>query len=73
MTTASLRALSLLFMLALAAAAIVATTGAGGARAAVHPPMLASETGRPGELVNRPTCGSDRDYDAHPACEAGRR
>jgi hypothetical protein len=60
MTTASLRALSLQFTLALAVAA-------------THPPMLASETGWPGELVNRPTCGSDRGYDAHSACEAGRR
>ena len=73
MTTTSLRALSLQFTLALAVAAIIATGSAGTAPAATHPPMLASETGWPGELVNRPTCGSDRDYDAHSACEAGRR
>ena len=38
-----------------------------------HPPVLASETGFPGELVNRPVCGSDRDYETRHACEAGRR
>ena len=72
MRTTSLRALSLQFTLALAVAAIITASSAGAARAATHPPMLASETGWPGELVNRPTCG-DRGYDVHAACEAGRR
>jgi len=69
MTNTSLRAVSLHFALALAA---VVATGAP-TRAATHPPMLASETGWPNELVNRPVCGSDRDYETRPACEAGRR
>jgi hypothetical protein len=69
MTNASLRAASLHFALALAA---VVATSAGPARAATHPPMLASETGWSGELVNRPGCGSDRDHETRPACEAGR-
>ena len=70
MTNTSLRAVSLHFALALAA---VLASSAGPARAATHPPMLASETGWPNELVNRPGCGSDRDYETRPACEAGRR
>ena len=73
MTTTSLRALSLQFTLALAVAAIITTSSADASRAATHPPMLASETGWPSELVNRPTCASDGVYDAHPACEAGHR
>jgi hypothetical protein len=73
MTTASLHVLSLQFTLALAVAAIMITSSAGTSRAATRPPMLASETGWPSELVNRPTCASDHVYDAHPACEAGRR
>jgi hypothetical protein len=55
----------------LALCAMIATTTPGAARAATHPPMLASETGWQGELVNRPVCGSG-DYDTRPACEAGR-
>jgi len=72
MTTASLRAGSLQFAFGLALAAMLTAGSAGASRAATHPPMLASETGWQGELVNRPPCGSDRDYDTHPACEAGR-
>jgi hypothetical protein len=68
----SLRALSLQFALALGLAAI-ASVAAGAARAATHPPMLASDSGWPGELVNRPGCASAGDYDARPACEAVRR
>ena len=68
MTKPSLRAVSLHFALTLA---VVPASGAGPARAATHPPMMASETGWPTELVNRPTCGSDRDYGL--PCEAGRR
>ena len=71
MTTASLRARSLQFTLALAIAATMAAGSAGAACAATHPPVMASETGWQGELVNRPTCGSG-DYDTRPACEAGR-
>jgi hypothetical protein len=70
MTNASLRARSLQFaLLALCATIAIATPRA--ARAATHPPMLASDTGWQGELVNRPTCGSG-DYDTRHACEAGR-
>ena len=71
MTNASLRAVSLHFALALAA--VVASSSAGPTRAATHPPMLASESGWPNELVNRPGCGSDRDYETRVACEAGHR
>jgi len=59
--------------LALALAAAFAVAGAGSARAATHPPMLASDTGWTGELVNRPGCASEGDYEARPACEAVRR
>ncbi len=69
MTTASLRTGSLQFTLALAA--LVTAGSAGASCAATRPPMLASDTGWQGELVNRPTCG-DRDDGTHPACEAGR-
>ncbi|HML12972.1 MAG TPA: hypothetical protein VK456_06670 [Xanthobacteraceae bacterium] len=72
MTNAS-RALSLPFALAFAIAATTATPSASAARAATHPPAFASETGWPGELVNRPGCGTDGDYDTRAACEAGRR
>ena len=71
--TTSLRALSLHCALALAFAATFATAGAAFARAATHPPMLASDSGWPSELVNRPGCGSDGDYEARPACEAVHR
>ena len=70
MTNTSLRAVSLHFALALA---VILASGVGPARAATHPPVLASETGWPTELVNRPGCGNDRDYEIRPACEAGRR
>jgi hypothetical protein len=66
--TTSLRAVSLHFALALA---VILAGNAGPASAATHPPMLATDSGWPTELVNRPTCGSDRDYG--PPCEAGRR
>lgn len=69
--TTSLRTLSL--HCALALAATFATAGAGSARAATHPPMLASDTGWQHELVNRPGCGSDGDYETRPACEAVQR
>lgn len=72
MTTASLRTGSLQFTLALALAAILTAGSAGVSSAATHPPMLASDSGWQDELVNRPTCGNDRDYGTHPACEAGR-
>jgi hypothetical protein len=72
MTKTSLRALSLRFALAFVAAVTIATTSTP-ARAATHPPALASDTGWPGELVNRPVCGVERDYETRPACEAGRR
>jgi hypothetical protein len=70
MTNASLRAVSLHFALALA---VILASSPSLARAATLPPVLASETGFPGELVNRPVCGSDRDYETRHACEAGRR
>jgi len=66
-------ALSLQFALALAVFATAAASGATAARAATHPPTFASETGWPGELVNRPGCGTDGGYDTRAACEAGRR
>ena len=66
--TASLRALSLRFALALGLAA-TASLDLGSARAATHPPTLASDTGWPAELVNRPGCAGD----GSPACEAVRR
>jgi hypothetical protein len=69
--TTSLRTLSL--PCALALAAIIVTAGAGCARAATHRSMLAIDTGWPSELVNRPSCGSDRDYETRPACEAVQR
>jgi hypothetical protein len=68
MTKTSLRAVSLHFALTLA---VILASSAGPARAATHPPMMTSETGWPTELVNRPTCGIDRDDS--PPCEAGRR
>jgi len=70
--TTSLRALSLQFALALGLATIV-SFGAGSAQAATHPSMLASDTRWQGELVNRPGCAADGNYDARPACEAVRR
>jgi hypothetical protein len=73
MTKTALRALSLQFAIALAAAVVIAAGTPGAARGATHPPTLASDTGWQGELVNRPGCGSDGDYDTRPACEAGRR
>ena len=72
MTKTSLRAVSLQFALALVVAATIATISIAPARAATHPSTLASDTGWPGELVNRPMCGSERGYDSRPACEAGR-
>lgn len=72
MTTASLRAVSVQFTLALVLAATAAAIGPGAAQGANHPPMLASETGWPGELVNRPACGSDHDPE-RATCESGRR
>ena len=69
--TTSLRTLSLHCALALAAA--IATAGGGSARAATHPPMLASDTGWSNELVNRPSCGSEGGYSTRPACEAVQR
>jgi hypothetical protein len=69
--TTSLRTLSL--PCALALAAIIATADAACARAATHPPMLATDTGWPSELVKRPSCGSDRDHETRPACEAVQR
>ena len=63
MTTTSLRAVSLHFALALA---VILASSPGPARAAARPPVLASETGWPSDLVNRPVCGSDHDYG--PAC-----
>jgi hypothetical protein len=73
MTTTSLRALSLQFALALAVAAMIDAGSAAAVRAATHPPMLASDSGWQGELVNRPACSSDGDYDTRLPCEAGRR
>ena len=70
MTKASLRAVSLHFALALA---VIAASSPASARAAIHPPVLTSETGWPSELVNRPACGGVRDYETRLACEAGRR
>jgi hypothetical protein len=72
MTTASLRILPLHFALLLCLAAAIAAAAIAPARAATHPPTLASDSGWPGELVNRPGCGSG-DYESHPACEAGRQ
>ena len=71
--TTSLRTLSLHCALTLAFVATFATAGTGFARTATHPPMLASDSGWPSELVNRPGCGSDGDYESRPACEAVRR
>jgi hypothetical protein len=67
--TASLRILSLHCALALTLAAAAPAQ----ARVAIHPPTLASESGWQHELVNRPGCGSDGDYESRPACEAGHR
>jgi hypothetical protein len=71
MTNTSLRALCLQF--ALAFVAVVMASSAAPARAATHPPAFASDTGWPTELINRPVCGSERDYETRLACEAGRR
>ena len=71
--TTSLRTLSLHCALALGLAASIATAGHGCARAATRPPLLASDSGWPTELVNRPGCGSDGDYETRPACEAVQR
>lgn len=73
MSKTSLRALSLQFALAFVVAAAIATMNDAPVRAATHPPALASDTGWPDELVNRPVCGVERDYETRPACEAGRR
>lgn len=69
MSKTSLPAVSLHVALALAVAGVFASS-TGPAHAATHPPMLATESGWPSELVNRPMCGSD--HDSGPACEAGR-
>jgi hypothetical protein len=69
--TTSLRALCLQF--ALAFVAVVMASGAAPASAATHPPALASDTGWPTELINRPGCGTEGGYETRPACEAGRR
>jgi len=69
----SLRTLSLHCALALALAATLATAGTNSTYAAIRSPTLASESGWPSELVNRPGCVSDGDYDTRPACEAARR
>jgi len=71
--TTSLRTLPLDCALALALTATIVTGGAGSARAATRPPMLASDSGWPTELVNRPGCGTDGDYETRPACEAVHR
>jgi hypothetical protein len=71
MSKTSLRALPLQF--ALAFVAVVVASSAAPARAATRPPALASDTGWPAELVNRPACGTERDYETYPACEAGHR
>jgi hypothetical protein len=71
MTTASLRMLPLHIALVLGAAAAIATPGIGPPRAATHSPALASDTGSPTDLVNRPACGNGGDYETRPACEAG--
>jgi hypothetical protein len=71
--TASLRILSLHCAIALTFAAAIATAAPVHARAATHPPALTSDSGWQHELVNRPGCGSDGDYETRPACEAGRR
>ena len=71
--TTSLRTLSLHCALVLALTATIAAAAAGSARAATHPPMLASDSGWPSELVNRPGCASDGDCESRPACEAVRR
>lgn len=74
MTTTSARALSLQHAIALAVAAAIAAGTAGACRAATHPPAFASETGWQDELVNRPGCWSEGEYDHRDACEAaGRR
>ena len=70
--TTSLRTLPLQFALAFGLAALITADG-DPARATTHPPMLASDTGWPSELVNRPGCAGDRDYETRPACEAVRR
>jgi len=66
--TTSLRILSL--HCALALAATIATAGAGSTPAAT---LLASDSGWPTELVNRPGCGSDGGYETRPTCEAEHR
>ena len=73
MMTASLRILPLLFAPSLGFTAAIATAGIGPARAATHPPLLASDSGWANELVNRPGCGGDGDYETRPACEAVHR
>ena len=72
MTTASLRIRPLHFALSLGLAAAIAAADVGPARAATHPPSLASDTGWAGELVNRPSC-SNGASETHAACEVGRR
>jgi hypothetical protein len=73
MMTASLRILPLLFAPSLGFTAAIAAAGIGPAHAAAHSPMLGSESGRPAELVNRPGCSNDGDYETRPACAAARR
>ncbi len=70
--TASLRILSLRCALALAIATPLAAAGTLPALAATHPPVLATDTGAPTDLVNRPGCGNGGDDETRPACEAGR-
>jgi hypothetical protein len=52
---------------AIAATIAAATVGVGGA--AVRPPANASETGRQGDLVNRPGCWSEGGTENRYACE----
>jgi hypothetical protein len=69
MTISARRPSCLRYALALAIAAtiVVGTTGVGGA--ATRPPANASETGRPGDLVNRPACWSEGGTENRYACE----
>jgi hypothetical protein len=48
---------------------IAATIVAGTAGAAARPPANASETGRPGDLVNRPGCWSEGGIENRYGCE----
>ena len=69
MTISARRQSCLRHALALAIAAMIAAATAGVGGAAARPPANASETGRQGDLVNRPACWSEGGDENRYSCE----